>query len=93
MHNCPPEKLLIYNVKDGWPSLCAFMEIDHMQGPLPHENKSKDAKDTHEFLDATMEQFMTICKREVLKLFDFENLSDGFFRYTFSSQFQWHYWL
>lgn len=65
MHNCPPEKLLIYNVKDGWPSLCAFMEIDHMQGPLPHENKSKDAKDTHEFLDATMEQFMTICKREI----------------------------
>jgi len=33
-----PERLLVWEVTDGWEPLCAFLEVDVPAGPLPHAN-------------------------------------------------------
>lgn len=40
--NVPKEKLLIYEVADGWEPLCKFLRIDIPQVPFPHLNKNQD---------------------------------------------------
>lgn len=38
----PPERLLVYHVKEGWEPLCRFLEVPVPQGiPFPHLNDSK----------------------------------------------------
>lgn len=35
----PAEKLLVYNVKEGWEPLCAFLSVEVPEGkPFPHDN-------------------------------------------------------
>jgi hypothetical protein len=34
----PAERLLVWNVKEGWGPLCEFLEVDVPDGPLPHAN-------------------------------------------------------
>jgi hypothetical protein len=34
----PPERLLVWNVREGWEPLCEFLEVDVPDHPLPHEN-------------------------------------------------------
>ena len=34
----PPERLLVWEVTDGWEPLCEFLEVDVPEGPLPHAN-------------------------------------------------------
>lgn len=34
----PAEKLLVYNVKEGWEPLCAFLGVDVPDKPFPHAN-------------------------------------------------------
>ncbi len=34
----PAERLLVWQVSDGWEPLCEFMEVDVPQEPLPHVN-------------------------------------------------------
>jgi hypothetical protein len=34
----PPEKLLVFNVKDGWKPLCRFLEVPIPDRPFPHLN-------------------------------------------------------
>jgi len=34
----PAERLLVWQVTDGWEPLCEFMEVDVPQAPLPHVN-------------------------------------------------------
>ena len=38
----PPERLLIWNIKDGWEPLCNFLDKPIPPKPIPHENKSGD---------------------------------------------------
>jgi hypothetical protein len=40
----PKERLLIFNVKQGWKPLCDFLEIPVPKGdrPFPHVNETKD---------------------------------------------------
>ena len=38
----PPERLLVWNVKDGWEPLCTFFGKPVPNIPLPHENKTGD---------------------------------------------------
>jgi hypothetical protein len=35
----PPERLLVWEVTDGWGPLCEFLEVDAPDGPLPHANE------------------------------------------------------
>jgi Sulfotransferase domain len=41
---CPPEKLLLFNVKDGWAPLCKFLEVPIPDRPYPHLNSTKEFK-------------------------------------------------
>jgi hypothetical protein len=34
----PPERLLVWDVTEGWEPLCAFLEVDVPAEPLPHAN-------------------------------------------------------
>jgi hypothetical protein len=34
----PAERLLVWNVTDGWEPLCEFLGVDVPDGPLPHAN-------------------------------------------------------
>ena len=34
----PPEKLLVYEVKEGWEPLCRFLEVPVPDSPFPHVN-------------------------------------------------------
>jgi hypothetical protein len=34
----PPERLLVWEVTEGWEPLCAFLGVDVPDGPLPHAN-------------------------------------------------------
>jgi hypothetical protein len=38
--NVPPEKLLVWQPKDGWEPLCEFLEVDVPATPIPHLNDS-----------------------------------------------------
>ncbi|HKH79361.1 MAG TPA: sulfotransferase, partial [Solirubrobacteraceae bacterium] len=34
----PPERLLVWEVTEGWEPLCEFLEVDVPAEPLPHVN-------------------------------------------------------
>ncbi|MCB8962264.1 MAG: sulfotransferase family protein, partial [Ardenticatenales bacterium] len=34
----PPEKLLVFDVREGWEPLCAFLEVPVPDQPFPHVN-------------------------------------------------------
>lgn len=42
--NVPAEKLLVYDVRDGWGPLCAFLQVPEPGEPLPHLNKKENFK-------------------------------------------------
>jgi hypothetical protein len=37
----PKDRLLIFNVKQGWKPLCEFLEVPTPSNPFPHENETK----------------------------------------------------
>ncbi len=41
----PPEKLLVYDVSDGWKPLCDFLGVAEPAEPLPHLNKKENFKE------------------------------------------------
>jgi hypothetical protein len=34
----PPERLLVWDVTEGWEPLCEFLEVDVPDDPFPHAN-------------------------------------------------------
>jgi hypothetical protein len=43
--NVPKERLLVYDVRDGWGPLCAFLGVPAPEDvPFPHENQSQQFK-------------------------------------------------
>lgn len=42
---CPREKLLIYNVKEGWEPLCKFLGVDIPKQPFPKKNVKTEIVD------------------------------------------------
>jgi hypothetical protein len=41
----PPERLLVWDVREGWEPLCAFLEVDVPSEPIPHLNDGKIFED------------------------------------------------
>ncbi|MEM7272410.1 MAG: sulfotransferase family protein [Actinomycetota bacterium] len=41
----PPERLLVYNVADGWGPLCEFLGVETPDGPMPHAHRRADFPD------------------------------------------------
>jgi len=37
----PPERLLVFDVRDGWKPLCDFLEVPIPDRPFPHINDRK----------------------------------------------------
>ena len=62
MQAAPKDKLLVFNVKDGWEPLCQFLEVDVPNKPFPHRNVNGQILD--EFMD-TLPLFQR-AKREML---------------------------
>ena len=42
----PDHQLLVYNVRQGWEPLCAFLEVDVPQRPFPRANVRGSFKET-----------------------------------------------
>lgn len=40
--NVPPERLLVFNVAEGWEPLCRFLDASVPDAPFPHFNKEAD---------------------------------------------------
>jgi hypothetical protein len=38
---CPPERLLVFDVAEGWEPLCAFLDVPVPQQPFPHLNDAR----------------------------------------------------
>ena len=38
---CPPERLLVFDVRDGWEPLCEFLDVPVPQHSFPHVNDAK----------------------------------------------------
>lgn len=38
----PEDKLLVYDVNDGWEPLCKFLGVDMPQNPFPHHHEQKE---------------------------------------------------
>jgi len=38
----PADKLLVYDVREGWEPLCKFLDVEVPGEPLPHTNKKED---------------------------------------------------
>ena len=38
---CPPEKLLVFEVSEGWEPLCKFLEVPVPKEPFPHVNDTQ----------------------------------------------------
>jgi hypothetical protein len=37
----PKDRLLIFNVKQGWKPLCEFLDVPIPENPFPHKNEKK----------------------------------------------------
>jgi hypothetical protein len=42
IEHVPPEKLLVFNVQEGWEPLCRFLELPVPATPFPHHNDSAE---------------------------------------------------
>lgn len=40
----PPERLLVYDVKDGWAPLCDFLGVEAPDRPFPHLNDTREMR-------------------------------------------------
>ena len=58
MNTVPPEKLLVYNVKEGWDPLCKFLGMDVPDHPFPRKNNrlEKNEADRELFVNSTMKK-------------------------------------
>ena len=41
----PADKLLVYDVRDGWGPICKFLGVEEPADPLPHLNKKENFKE------------------------------------------------
>ncbi len=50
----PPERLLVYEVKQGWAPLCEFLRVPVPDTPFPHANTTKEFQErVHRMQDGT----------------------------------------
>ena len=54
------EKFLVYNVKEGWGPLCAFLGEEVPDTPFPHKNKGGDIVKVGGFLFKIVKVVLTL---------------------------------
>ena len=47
----PKERLLVYQVKDGWEPLCNFLNVPIPDVPFPYKNKTKNMGHMSRFIN------------------------------------------
>ena len=40
----PPERLLVFDVREGWAPLCDFLGVDVPEEPFPHLNETREMR-------------------------------------------------
>ena len=65
MNTVPPERLLVYNVKEGWDPLCKFLGMDIPNHPFPRKNNRLAKK------EADRELFVNTAMKKVGKIIAF----------------------
>jgi len=65
MLHCPPNDLLIMNVKEGWRPLCNFIGISERDEPLPHLNQSGVQNEVQQYISEMMADYTWRCKKEI----------------------------
>lgn len=58
----PKDNLLIWNLKEGWAPLCAFLDKPTPDGPIPHDNRTGDPKFMKEW--AYESDFFKRCEKQ-----------------------------
>ncbi|CAK8686998.1 unnamed protein product [Clavelina lepadiformis] len=67
LQNAPKDKLLVFNVKEGWEPHCTFLGVEVLSKPFPSRNvKGETAKD---FMDK--DPTLQLVKRELAVVFLF----------------------
>ncbi len=67
----PPERLLIFEAKDGWAPLCKFLGVPEPDEPYPRTN------DTQQMLD--MIKVSNNCSNKLISLSYFQNAKNSLF--------------
>ena len=62
--NIAPERLLVWNVSEGWEPLCGFLELPVPDVPLPHINDRKEF--LNRVIDGSLERLQEWRARETL---------------------------
>jgi len=62
-NRCDSERLLVFNVKEGWKPLCAFLNRSVPSDSFPFRNKGGAAGET---LDELVEPYIRRCRNEVI---------------------------
>ena len=52
IENVPPDRLLVYQVKDGWEPLCTFLNMPVPDAPFPYKNKTKNMGHMSRFINS-----------------------------------------
>ncbi len=43
-HRVPPERLLVFEVREGWAPLCEFLGVEVPEAPFPHLNEAREMR-------------------------------------------------
>lgn len=52
-NSVPKEKLLVFNVKEGWEPLCKFLQVPVPENPFPRVNDTKTLKEYNRLMIIT----------------------------------------
>ena len=50
IHEIPEERLLVYQISEGWEPLCTFLSVAVPNEPFPHANTRSEFKDKNKKL-------------------------------------------
>ena len=75
----PKDRLLDFNVKEGWKALCKFLNEPVPDRPFPFRNKSGKPGQTEAFLEEIMKPHIRKCKIEVID-YTPDNILNSIFR-------------
>ena len=56
----PKDRLLVYQVKDGWGPLCDFLQVPKPQSPFPYKNKTENMGHMSRFINTMFIIFVII---------------------------------
>lgn len=59
---CPADRLLVFDVRDGWEPLCKFLDVPTPDTPFPHTNAGARGPIVHVFVKGVLQRFTTLVR-------------------------------